>query len=170
MAKLITEQEIRETFEEFDVDNSGTSALTQGKIGDALAAATEFNTGILSVKYGNAENVEVNANSMDLTDTVTFGLNADSGILKTGDWGAGTINLHGSANMSIDGDLTSGTSTVINADHNEQTGEITHTGTLTLNGNQVFNGDITAKQAGSVGGQMVKKMIESYENSLKTNG
>ena len=31
-----------------------------------------------------------------------------------------------------------------------------------------YNGDITAKQAGSVGGQMVKKMIESYENSLKT--
>ncbi len=34
-----------------------------------------------------------------------------------------------------------------------------------------YNGDLTAKQAGSVGGQMVKKMIESYENSIKnTNG
>ena len=31
-----------------------------------------------------------------------------------------------------------------------------------------YNGDLTSKQAGSVGGQMVKKMIESYENSLKT--
>ena len=30
-----------------------------------------------------------------------------------------------------------------------------------------YNGDLTAKQAGSVGGQMVKKMIESYENSMK---
>ena len=30
-----------------------------------------------------------------------------------------------------------------------------------------YNGDLTAKQAGSVGGQMVKKMIESYENSAK---
>ncbi len=30
-----------------------------------------------------------------------------------------------------------------------------------------YNGDITAKQAGSVGGQMVKKMVEAYENSLK---
>jgi len=30
-----------------------------------------------------------------------------------------------------------------------------------------YNGDLTSKQAGSVGGQMVKKMIESYENSLK---
>ena len=30
-----------------------------------------------------------------------------------------------------------------------------------------YNGDLTSKQAGSIGGQMVKKMIESYENSLK---
>lgn len=30
-----------------------------------------------------------------------------------------------------------------------------------------YNGDITAKQAGSVGGQMVKKMIEDYENKMK---
>jgi len=37
-----------------------------------------------------------------------------------------------------------------------------------VNLKQGYNGDITAKQAGSVGGQMVKKMIESYENSLKT--
>ncbi len=35
---------------------------------------------------------------------------------------------------------------------------------------QGYNGDITARQAGSVGGQMVKKMIESYENSIKNNG
>ena len=33
-----------------------------------------------------------------------------------------------------------------------------------------YNGDLTSKQAGSVGGQMVKKMVESYENNLKTNG
>jgi hypothetical protein len=32
---------------------------------------------------------------------------------------------------------------------------------------QGYNGDITARQAGSVGGQMVKKMIEAYENGLK---
>ena len=30
-----------------------------------------------------------------------------------------------------------------------------------------YNGDLTSKQAGSIGGQMVKKMIESYENSVK---
>ena len=32
---------------------------------------------------------------------------------------------------------------------------------------QGYNGDLTSRQAGSVGGQMVKKMIESYENGLK---
>jgi hypothetical protein len=31
-----------------------------------------------------------------------------------------------------------------------------------------YNGDLTARQAGSIGGQMVKKMIESYENQLKS--
>ena len=36
--------------------------------------------------------------------------------------------------------------------------------------NNGYNGDLTARQAGSIGGQMVKKMVESYENSLKTNG
>ena len=32
--------------------------------------------------------------------------------------------------------------------------------------NQGYNGDLTSRQAGSIGGQMVKKMIESYENSM----
>ena len=32
---------------------------------------------------------------------------------------------------------------------------------------QGYNGTLTSREAGSVGGQMVKKMIESYENSLK---
>ena len=36
-----------------------------------------------------------------------------------------------------------------------------------VNLKQGYNGDLTSKQAGSVGGQMVKKMIESYENGLK---
>ena len=30
-----------------------------------------------------------------------------------------------------------------------------------------YNGDLTAKQNGSIGGYMVKKMIEAYENSVK---
>ena len=30
-----------------------------------------------------------------------------------------------------------------------------------------YNGELTSRQAGSVGGQMVKKMIESYEQGLK---
>ena len=30
-----------------------------------------------------------------------------------------------------------------------------------------YNGHLTSRDAGSVGGQMVKKMIEAYENSIK---
>jgi len=36
-----------------------------------------------------------------------------------------------------------------------------------VNLKQGYNGDLTSKQAGSVGGQMVKKMIQSYENGIK---
>ncbi len=35
-----------------------------------------------------------------------------------------------------------------------------------VNLKQGYNGDLTAKQAGSIGGQMVKKMIESYEKGM----
>lgn len=30
-----------------------------------------------------------------------------------------------------------------------------------------YNGDLTSREAGSIGGQMVKKMIESYEQGLQ---
>ena len=30
-----------------------------------------------------------------------------------------------------------------------------------------YNGELTARQAGSIGGQMGKEMIEAYENGLK---
>ena len=30
-----------------------------------------------------------------------------------------------------------------------------------------YNGDLTSRQAGSIGGQMVKKMIQSYEDKLQ---
>ena len=36
-----------------------------------------------------------------------------------------------------------------------------------VNLKQGYNGDLTSKQAGYIGGQMVKKMIESYENGMK---
>ena len=36
-----------------------------------------------------------------------------------------------------------------------------------VNLKQGYNGDLTSKQAGSIGGQMVKKMIQSYENGIK---
>ena len=34
--------------------------------------------------------------------------------------------------------------------------------------NQGYNGDLTSRQAGSIGGQMVKKMIEKYESDLSS--
>ena len=30
-----------------------------------------------------------------------------------------------------------------------------------------YNGNLTSREAGSIGGQMVKKMIESYEQSMQ---
>ena len=30
-----------------------------------------------------------------------------------------------------------------------------------------YNGDLTSKQCGSVGGEMVKRMVEAYENGIK---
>ena len=38
-----------------------------------------------------------------------------------------------------------------------------------VNLKQGYNGDLTSRQAGSIGGQMVKKMVEKYENDLKNN-
>ena len=36
-----------------------------------------------------------------------------------------------------------------------------------VNLKQGYNGDLTAKQAGSIDGQMVKKMIADYESRMK---
>ena len=30
-----------------------------------------------------------------------------------------------------------------------------------------YNGNLTSKQCGSVGGEMVRRMVEQYENSIK---
>ena len=35
-----------------------------------------------------------------------------------------------------------------------------------VNLKQGYNGDLTSREAGSVGGQMVKKMIKSYEDNM----
>ena len=35
-----------------------------------------------------------------------------------------------------------------------------------VNLKQGYNGDLTSRQAGSVGGQMVKKMIKSYDDQV----
>lgn len=39
-------------------------------------------------------------------------------------------------------------------------------GTPLTNG---YNGDLTSKQNGSVGGQMTKKMVEDFENRIKNS-
>ena len=38
-----------------------------------------------------------------------------------------------------------------------------------VNLSQGYNGDLTSRQAGSIGGQMVKKMVEKYENDIKAS-
>lgn len=38
-----------------------------------------------------------------------------------------------------------------------------------VNLKQGYNGHLTSKEAGSVGGQMVKKMIKSVESSMSSN-
>ena len=38
---------------------------------------------------------------------------------------------------------------------------------LGINLKDGYNGDLTSRQAGSIGGQMVKKMVEKYENEIK---
>lgn len=32
-----------------------------------------------------------------------------------------------------------------------------------------YNGDITSREAGQIGGNMVKKMVSAYENSFNSN-
>lgn len=36
-----------------------------------------------------------------------------------------------------------------------------------VNLKQGYNGNLTSKEAGSIGGQMVKKMIQAYETNMK---
>ena len=38
-----------------------------------------------------------------------------------------------------------------------------------VNLKQGYNGDITAREAGSIGGEMVKRLIEYAENNLRNN-
>jgi len=40
---------------------------------------------------------------------------------------------------------------------------------LGINLNKGYNGDISSKDAGRIGGQMVKKMIEAQERSMAQN-
>ena len=40
---------------------------------------------------------------------------------------------------------------------------------LNVNLKQGYNGDITAREAGSIGGEMVKRMIAYAENNMNSN-
>jgi small acid-soluble spore protein D (minor alpha/beta-type SASP) len=40
-------------------------------------------------------------------------------------------------------------------------------GEVGVNLKEGYNGDLTSRENGSVGGQMVKKMVEAYEQGLK---
>ena len=40
---------------------------------------------------------------------------------------------------------------------------------LNVNLKQGYNGDLTSRQAGSIGGEMVKRMIEYAENNMNGN-
>ena len=40
---------------------------------------------------------------------------------------------------------------------------------LNVKFNQGYNGDLTSRQAGSVGGEMVKRMIRQYEQGMSGN-
>ena len=41
---------------------------------------------------------------------------------------------------------------------------------LGINLKQGYNGDLTSKQAGSIGGEIVKRLIQQAENQMSNNG
>ena len=41
---------------------------------------------------------------------------------------------------------------------------------LNINLKQGYNGDLTSKQAGSIGGEIVKRLIQQAENQMTNNG
>lgn len=63
--------------------------------------------------------------------------------------------------MSRNGTLVSQTVDALNRFKTEAANEVG------VNLKQGYNGDMTSRQAGGVGGQMVKKMIQAYENVIK---
>ena len=118
---------------------------TNGIIGAAKGEAY-FGASQVEITGGDASNVTVNAGSLTLTDTTTFGLNADSTILAGKDniWipsdqtgKLGNIMVVGSANLSIDGDNSAIGANIENVDH---------TGTVTFNGEQTYTGDLAANK------------------------
>ena len=106
-----------------DIDN------TSGSITDT----TLKTAGMITIAGGNSSNVTVEDGALELKDTESFELNANSGMLSADS----SIILDGSANLSVNGDNTG-----INA----YIGAFDHTGKLTLNGEQTYQNDIAANK------------------------
>ena len=113
-----------------EADNIIDIANTNGEF-----EGTKFVANDLTITGGDATNVTADVDFLNLNDTNSFGMNAESTVI-TND---GFINLNGSSNMSIDGDVAD---SYVNIDGFG--GD--HTGTLTLNGDQTFSGSINANK------------------------
>ena len=65
--------------------------------------------------------------------------------------------------------MTSSKSNIMNPNAREAMDKFKMEAAAEVGGNlkQGYNGDLTSKQAGSIGGQMVRKMIQAYEDNMK---
>ena len=94
-----------------------------------------------------------------VTDARTLGVTAP--VRESGDIaGSGAITLVGPAGQI---ELTEGVIAAKRHIHADPASAAE----MGVNLKQGYNGDLTSREAGSVGGQMVKKMIESYEKGMK---
>ena len=79
-----------------------------------------------------------------------------------------TINQHGDVqNIMEESKMSKSKIVVPEAKKAMENFKMEATNEVGVNLKQGYNGDLTSKQAGSIGGQMVKKMIEDYENKIK---
>ena len=62
---------------------------------------------------------------------------------------------------------TSNSNNLVNPNAREAMNRFKMASEVGVNLKQGYNGDLTSRQAGSIGGQMVKKMIAAYENGMQ---
>ena len=126
--------------------------INLGTLGDTANSTSLTAGGSIYITGGNtAAAIEVNTDMLYLTDTESFNVDAaHSSVITSGN---GYIVLDGSANLSIDGDVDS--EVIINSDL------ATHSGTLTLNGDQTY-GEFAELSA--------KKIVIAAGNNVTING